>query len=94
MNLPSNLKVVNIESVSKDGELIENPVTDIMDGNKIILEQPLTAGHYKIEFFVFIDDRLIVKTRSYSDEKEIKTNYESEEFRFDFSDLKSLPDVT
>jgi hypothetical protein len=94
LNLPSNLKVVNIESVSKDGELIENPVTDIMDGNKIVLEQPLTAGHYKIEFFVFIDNQLIVKTESYSDEKDIKTNYESEEFRFDFSDLKSLPDVT
>jgi hypothetical protein len=93
LNLPSNIKVAQIENVFKDGVLIESPVATIVEGNKIILEQPLAAGHYKIELLLSIDDQLIVKTEFYSDEKDINTNHESEKFKFVFSDLKSLPDV-
>jgi hypothetical protein len=92
LDLPSNIKVAHIEKLFYDDNLIENPMATA-DNNKIILEQPFTAGHYKLEFILSIDDQLIVKTKSYHDEKRINTNHESETFKFVFSDLESLPGV-
>ena len=50
-------------------------------------------AHYKIEMLLSIDEKLIVKTKSYSDEMEINTNFESEKFLFHYMDFKELPDV-
>ena len=60
----------------------------------ISIQQQLAAGHYTLELLLSIDERLVVKAKSYYDEKEIKTNLESNEFEFQFMDFKELPNVT
>ena len=97
LELPSSIKIARIEHIyqKKDGsneQEVFPPVT-IIDGKKIVIEHPLAVAHYKIEMLLSIDEKLIVKTKSYSDEMEINTNFESEKFLFHYMDFKELPDV-
>jgi hypothetical protein len=92
LDMPSNIKVAYIEktykydSNEKKYKEIET-VNAIADNNKIILNQHFTSGRYRVDFLVSINQQLIVKTQSYSDEKMIATNYESEEFEFELMDF-------
>ena len=88
LDLPSNIEVVHIEKIIYNGAQIEN-VNVTVENNKLILnnQQTLTPGDYCIEFLLSIGQQLIVKTKSYSDENRVTTNYESEEFEFEFMDF-------
>jgi hypothetical protein len=99
LDLPSSIKIARIENVYYKAEgaaevKLENPLVSIVDGNKITIEQTLATGHYKIEMILNISEKLIVKTKAYSDELAINTNHESEEYLLHYMDLKELPNVT
>ncbi|MDD2432399.1 MAG: hypothetical protein PHX01_01660, partial [Clostridia bacterium] len=90
LDLPSIIKIASIENIYKDGVKIEHEA--IVDGHKIVLEQALAAGHYKIELTLGIEGELIVKTKSYqNEENKIEVAHESGEFKFKFTNLESLP---
>jgi hypothetical protein len=92
LSLPSNIKVTSIEKIYLGDTEISNADV-IIENNKLTLEHNFTRGHYRLEFLLNMDQQFIIKTKSYSDENRINTNYESEEFKFEFMDLESLPDV-
>ncbi|NLO75758.1 MAG: hypothetical protein GX092_02640 [Clostridia bacterium] len=93
------MKLARLEKIylwdSVNNRNIELAMTNATVNNNVIsIQQPLAAGHYTLELLLSIDERLVVKAKSYYDEKEIKTNLESNEFEFQFMDFKELPNVT
>ncbi|MGI6587474.1 MAG: LamG-like jellyroll fold domain-containing protein [Peptococcia bacterium] len=90
LDLPSIIKIASIENIYKDGVKIEHEA--IVDDHKIVIEQALTAGHYKIEFTFGIEGELMIKTKSYqNEENKFEVAHESGEFKFKFINLESLP---
>ncbi|MDD4146763.1 MAG: L-type lectin domain-containing protein [Clostridia bacterium] len=91
LDLPNIIKITSIENVFKDGIKIEHDA--IVDGNKIVLEQTLEAGHYKLDFTLGIEGELVVKTKScYNENKiDLPNDNESGAFTFKFVNLDSLP---
>ena len=94
LDLPSNMKIGQIQKITRDNVDIPASAATITGGNQITINQALQAGHYQIEFLLTINEQLIVKTKSYSDEQKVNTNDESGKFEFEFMDIGSLPDVT
>lgn len=91
LDMPSNMKVVYIEKIYKYDSTEQKykeieAVNATTDNNEIILNKYFTPGRYRVDFLVSFNQQLIIKTQSYSDEKMIATNYESEEFEFELMD--------
>ena len=99
LEMPSNMKLARLQKIyiydSAEKKNKEITITNATVNNNVIsIQQQLAAGHYTLELILSIDDRLVVKSKSYYDEKEIKTNLESNEFKFEFMEFKELPNVT
>jgi len=97
--MPSNMKLARLQKILKyDSVEKKNKEIKIINAtvnnNVISIQQQLAAGHYTLELLLSIDDRLVVKSKSYYNEKDIKTNLESNEFKFEFMEFKELPNVT
>lgn len=53
----------------------------------------LDPGEYRLEIALNIDQQLIIKAKTYQDERGIKINHEKVLFEFEFLDYGSLPKV-
>jgi len=97
LDFPSSIKGKEILKISKDGVLIpnpvENPVVTFTSDGQLTFNQSLEAGHYVVEFMLEIDEHLIIRAKSFYDERNLKINCDQEIFWFKFMDYDGLPKV-
>ncbi|HHY05720.1 MAG TPA: LamG domain-containing protein [Clostridia bacterium] len=97
LDLPSSIKVREITGLFKEDagtyEAIDKSGVSFTEEGKITFAQRLTEGRYRIGLKLEIDEHLTIKSKSFWDEKGIKTNCENEIFYFTFMDFHEMPDL-
>ena len=93
LDLPSSIKLQDVGNVfKKEGSnyVDKGNVTATVDE---LIFGKLVKGDYRVELRLNIDEHLVVKAKTYQDERGIKINCDQEIFWFEFWDLGKMPQL-